>query len=159
MAVVAVKETYEETCGSEGRRVLIADSSAFVRIMLSIVLRKMGFDVVGLARDCEEAERKCIELAPDILILDANLEGGDGINVMRRILRENAATVIILLFPDAKGMSLKAAEAVRAGAVGFLRKPLSEGELRRNMERMLADEGVRVVEGSADSSMEKRRGK
>ena len=82
----------------------------------------------------------------------------DGINVMRRILRENATTVVILLFPDAKGMSLKAAEAVRAGAVGFLRKPLSEGELRRNMERMLADEGVRA-EGSADSSMEKWRGK
>jgi len=157
--VVAVKETYEEACGGEGRRVLIADSSAFVRIMLSIVLKKMGFDVVGLARDCEEAERKCIELAPDILILDAKLEGGDGINVTRRILRKNAATVVILLFPDAKGMSLKAAEAVRAGAVGFLRKPLSEGELRRNMERMLADEGVRVVEGNADSNMEKRRGK
>jgi len=157
--VVDVKETYEETYGGEGRRVLIADSSAFVRIMLSIVLRKMGFDVVGLARDCEEAERKCIELAPDILILDAKLEGGDGINVMRRILRENATTVVILLFPDAKGMSLKAAEAVRAGAVGFLRKPLSEGELRRNMERMLTNEGVRVVEGSADSNMEKRGGK
>ena len=157
--MVAVKETYEEACGGEGRRVLIADSSAFVRIMLSIVLRKMGFDVVGLARDCEEAERKCMELAPDILILDAKLEGGDGINVTRRILRKNAATVVILLFPDAKGMSLKAAEAVRAGAVGFLRKPLSEGELRRNMERMLADEGVRVVEGSVDCSMERKRGK
>ena len=157
--MVDVKETYEETCGSEGRRVLIADSSAFVRIMLSIVLKKMGFDVVGLARDCEEAERKCIELDPDILILDAKLEGGDGINVTRRILRKNAATVVILLFPDARGMSLKAAEAVRAGAVGFLRKPLSEGELRRKIEGALADESVRVVEGSADSSMEKRRGK
>jgi len=157
--VVDVNETYEETCGSEGRRVLIADSSAFVRIMLSIVLKKMGFDVVGLARDCEEAERKCIELAPDILILDAKLEGGDGINVTRRILRENAATVVILLFPDARGMSLKAAEAVRAGAVGFLRKPLSEGELRRRIKGALADEGVRVVGGSVDCSMERKRGK
>ena len=157
--MVDVKETYEETCGSEGRRVLIADSSAFVRIMLSIVLKKMGFDVVGLARDCEEAERKCIELAPDILILDAKLEGGDGINITRRILRENAATVVILLFPDARGMSLKAAEAVRAGAVGFLRKPLSEGELRRRIKGALADEGVRVVGGSVDCSMERKRGK
>ena len=157
--MVDVKETYEETCGSEGRRVLIADSSAFVRIMLPIVLRKLSFDVVGLARDCEEAERKCIELAPDILILDAKLEGGDGINVTRRILRENAATVVILLFPDARGMSLKAAEAVRAGAVGFLRKPLSEGELRRRIKGALADEGVRVVGGSVDCSMERKRGK
>lgn len=119
------------------KRVVIADGSAFVRIMLSTALQKLGFEIVELAKDGMEAVDKCCELKPDILIIGLELEGMNGIEVTKAISSEDAATTVIMLVSDSEDISDRVVDAVKAGVMGFMRKPLTEEEIKARIEKAL----------------------
>ncbi|MCW3136126.1 MAG: response regulator [Canidatus Methanoxibalbensis ujae] len=117
---------------NDAASVLIASNSAFIRIMLATTLRKIGFDVIGFARKGEEVVLKCDELQPDVLILDAELDdGSDCISVARSISENGEAPAVILIFPvSSERNAEEAVRAVKAGVVGFLMKPITEGDIK-----------------------------
>ena len=66
-------------------RVLIVDDSAFVRKVIKQMLSRSPFlDVVGVARDGVEALEMVAELRPDVVTLDLNMPGTDGIAFLRQ---------------------------------------------------------------------------
>lgn len=119
------------------KKVLIADESTFMRIMLTTVLERLDFEVVGNTKNGKEAVDKYMELKPDIVFVDPALEGMDGIEVTRTIVKENPSAAVIMLIAESMDVPDIIVEAVRAGASGYVRKPISTGEIEAGIESAL----------------------
>jgi len=109
-------------------RVLLADDHELVRAGVRKVLENSsGFEVVGEASRGDETLAKLAELEPDVLLLDLNMPGGDGFEVLRKARDEagGARIVVLSLHVQAEYVS----RAVRDGADGYLSKDLAVQEL------------------------------
>jgi len=109
-------------------RVLLADDHDLVRAGVRKVLENSpGFEVVGEATRGDETLAKLAELEPDVLLLDLNMPGGDGFEVLRsaRDTAGGARIVVLSLHVQAEYVS----RAVREGADGYLSKDLAAQEL------------------------------
>lgn len=118
----------------ESQRVLIAAGSTFMRIMLETALNRLGFEVVGTAKDGAKAVDSYRELKPDIVLVDVSLPGTDGIEVTRIISNENPSAVVIMLIGEPTDNPEIMVDAVRAGASGYMRKPISAEEIESSIQ-------------------------
>lgn len=120
--------------GYRGRRVLVVDDERFIRTLLSRMLAELGLEVVGTAGDGQEAVALCAELRPDLVTLDIAMPGMDGLTALNAILAENPGVAVVMStsFGDKKYI----AEAVRAGARGFLVKPFDLARIREKLEQI-----------------------
>ena len=95
-----------------------------VRALLAAALRQDGrFDVVGSASDAAGAVELVRERAPDLLLLDLAMPGGDGLTALPRIRAEAPGTRVVMVsgFPSGRLEALTTA----SGAVGYVQKGLS----------------------------------
>src|SRR5881397_284222 len=83
-------------------------------------------EVVGEARDGEEAVALARELEPELAILDVKMPKLDGIDAARRILEERPVPIVML---TAYGQQELVSRAVEAGVFGYLVKPFREQDL------------------------------
>ncbi|NLY30339.1 MAG: response regulator [Firmicutes bacterium] len=104
-----------------GKRVLVTDDTAFMRMTLRNVLEKSGFEVVGEAADGEEAVALYTELRPDVVTMDITMPKMDGITAIRKILEIDPNAKVIVC--SAMGQKPMVIEALNAGAKDFLVKP------------------------------------
>jgi DNA-binding NarL/FixJ family response regulator len=122
-------------------RVLIVDDDVPTRIGVETILAsEPGIEVVGHAADGHEALKLAAELAPDVILMDVQLPGMDGIEATRRITApgESAPKVLVLTTFDVDEYVVR---SIEAGASGFLLK-------RARAERIV--DAVRIVaEGEA----------
>lgn len=125
----------------KSQRVMIADDSTFMRIMLETALKRLGFEVVGTVKNGTNAVDRYRELKPDIVLVDASLQGTDGIEVVRTISNENPAAVVIMLIAESADSSEMIVEAVKAGASGYMKKPLSAEEIGTRLETAMKKSG------------------
>jgi two-component system response regulator NreC len=102
-------------------RILIADDHGVLRAGLQVLLNAVSdFEVVGQAADGHEALELAADLCPDVVILDINMPGPDGIEVTRR-LKEILPHVRVLILTVHEDEGLLRA-AVQAGASGYIVK-------------------------------------
>lgn len=127
----------KDTMNKAGMRVLIADSSTFIVIMLTTVLEKLGFEVVGTAKDGKEAIDKYMKLKPDVMLVDAELKDLEGIEATRIIESENSSAIVILMVAESSDTPDLIVKAVKAGIKGYLRKPLSAEEVEARIGGVL----------------------
>ena len=119
--------------GISGRpAVLVVDDEEMVRVALTRNLSRLGCDVV-VARDGEEALRIAPELKPAVVFLDLRMPGLDGHALMRRLPERGVAASIVVMSGDANLDDV--IDALRKGAVDFLKKPWSTSELASALER------------------------
>ncbi|MDI9611052.1 MAG: chemotaxis response regulator protein-glutamate methylesterase [Archaeoglobaceae archaeon] len=102
-------------------RVLVVDDSALVRLRVSEIFRKEGFEVFT-ARDGDEALEKVRKVDPDVITLDVNMPKIDGLKALEKIMREKPRPVIMLSSLTHEGAK-ETIEALRLGAVDFIAKP------------------------------------
>ncbi|MEU8522033.1 response regulator transcription factor [Streptomyces sp. NBC_01216] len=109
-------------------RVLLVDDHPVVREGLRGMLApEPGLVVVGEASSGPVAETLCVELSPDIVLMDLRMPGGGGVDSIRRITAAGLpCRVIVLTTYETDGDILR---AVEAGAAGYLLKDLARGEL------------------------------
>lgn len=111
-------------------RVVVADDSALMRNIVTRSLTKAGLEVVGSARDGDEALALCERERPDAMTLDLTMPGLDGLGVLR-ILRErtdtNIPVVVVSAFSAAHGA--RAVDALAEGAFDLVSKPTANESL------------------------------
>lgn len=118
-------------------RVLIVDDSLSMRKILAMVLKTQpGFNVVGVARDAYEAREKILELKPDVITLDLEMPGMNGLAFLKKLMQHYPLPVVIISSFTPKGSEL-AIQALEAGAMEVIEKP-GRGGLEE-FTRMLAD--------------------
>lgn len=112
----------------EPTRVLIADDQRVVREGLTMVLSLMpSVEIVGSARDGEEAITLAEELHPDVILMDLRMPRCDGVEATRRIVEGTSRARIVVLTTYADDHSV--IQALRAGASGFLTKDAASSEI------------------------------
>lgn len=102
-------------------RVLIADDHAVVRSGLAqLVATAEDLELVGSARDGDEAIEETARLSPDVVVMDLSMPGTDGIEATRRIVQDNPGVQVLVLtsFSD----RTRILGALDAGAIGYLLK-------------------------------------
>ncbi|HEX6574903.1 MAG TPA: chemotaxis-specific protein-glutamate methyltransferase CheB [Gemmatimonadaceae bacterium] len=106
------------------KRVLVVDDSAFMRRLITeIVESRSEFLVVGTARDGTDALAKIRTLRPDIVTLDIEMPGIDGLETLERIMTEMPRPVVMLSAMGSETGNSLTIRALELGAVEFVRKP------------------------------------
>jgi len=108
------------------RRVLVAEDEALIRLDLVEMLREEGYDVVGEARDGQEAVDLTNELRPDLVIMDIKMPRRDGIDAATEIAAARLAPVIMLTAFSQRELVDRARDA---GAMAYLVKPFAKADL------------------------------
>jgi NarL family two-component system response regulator LiaR len=111
-------------------RILITDDHAIVREGLrALIENERGMALAGEAADGLQAVELARELAPDVILLDLIMPRMGGIEAIEQIRRDNDRARILVLTSFAEDDKVYA--AVKAGAMGYLLKDTSPGELLR----------------------------
>lgn len=109
-------------------RVFVVEDHPLTRSGLVQLLNEQpGITVVGEASTGEQAVEMAPGLAPDVIIMDLSMPGIGGVEATRRIVAQASDAVILVLTADEAPSTL--AEALRAGARGYLRKTINERDL------------------------------
>jgi NarL family two-component system response regulator LiaR len=125
-------------------RVVIADDHRSYGEALQIALdNEQDLTVIEVVTDGESAVEAAHDQHPDVLLIDLQMPGVDGLEATRRIHRESAETNVILLSGHEDDVAL--ARAVEAGARGFLRKTQAVADLAEAIRRAYRGEPLHAV--------------
>ena len=103
-------------------RVLVVDDSAYVRKVVTQILSRSPFlEVVGTARDGQEALEQVVELKPDVVTCDLIMPNLDGIGFVREQMSRRPMPIVIVSVASESGELVLG--ALDAGAVDFVQKP------------------------------------
>ena len=138
--------------GAPGRRdarVLVVDDSTFVRKALRRVFEsRSGLSVAGEAGDGLEAVRMCAVLAPDVVTLDIQMPGMDGLAALKEIKKRWPALPVVVLASASSTGPEVVREALALGAFEFIDK----GQFRSMDFQLMGEEVVRKVRASLAGS-------
>jgi two-component system, NarL family, response regulator NreC len=109
-------------------RIVLVDDHSVMRAGLRLLLdAEPGFEVVAEAGNSQDAARYVRGHHPDVLLLDLNMPGGSGLELIPRMREEVPETRIVVLTMQRDPAF--ASEALNAGAVGYVLKDAADGEL------------------------------
>ncbi|MEU5988762.1 response regulator transcription factor [Spirillospora sp. NPDC047418] len=135
--------------------VVIADDERVVRDGLRAIIETQDdIEVVGTAGDGGEALRLATAIAPDVLLLDVRMPGGDGLWVLERLARQGRLGRTRVLMLTTFDLDEYIDEALSTGAAGFLLKSSSYEELLAAVRAAASGDGAlspgvarRVIDG------------
>jgi CheY-like chemotaxis protein len=117
------------------RTVLIVDDDADIREIVQMALEfQPGWSVVGESKG-ENAVARAVELAPDVILLDVNLEGMDGPSTLAELRADQRTSRIPVLFLTGATRPAEVERLRGLGADGILAKPFDPLTLRSDVAR------------------------
>lgn len=123
--------------GEKKIRVLVVDDSAFMRRVIGDILcEDPGIDVVGRARNGNDAIRLLQSLEPDVITLDMEMPDKNGLEVLREVMKIRPTPVLMVSSLTKEGADVTM-QALDAGAVDFVTKP--SGTISLDMEKVGAE--------------------
>jgi len=122
-------------------RVLIADDSRLQRTVLASFLLPKKFEVV-FAVDAMQTFMMALRSSPNLILLDINMPGGTGIEVLKRLRVSNRTQQIPVIVVSSEEDPATELMARELGAVDFLHKPVDEQTLANVVDRVLGAEAT-----------------
>ena len=133
------------------RVLLIDDHPLFRKGVGQIISDDPSFEIVGEAASGQEGIDLALEVKPDLVLLDLNMKGMDGLETLRRFKETDLdAHYVVLTVSDAEENLL---EALRIGADGYLLKDMEPEDLRNHL--LKAAVGVTVLQDSMTEILKK----
>src|SRR6478672_9544729 len=134
-------------------KVLIADDEKPVAAGLQGQLEALGYDVIAVVNDGHHAIEVCRRALPDVVLMDIEMPGLDGLSAARQIVRDPGTPVIIL---TAHGHPNLIDQAVEDGVLYYLLKPVTSPSLHAALQVAVARareirtlrENVNTLEGT-----------
>jgi DNA-binding NarL/FixJ family response regulator len=129
-----------QTLTSDLLRVMLVDDHDLFRTGLRNLLEEQGVQIVAEASDGSTALSLVLELAPDVVVMDLNMPGMNGIEATREIARLAPLTrVVVLTISDQDGDVM---DAILAGACGYLLKDSSIQDLMQGIRAASVGEAL-----------------
>jgi DNA-binding NarL/FixJ family response regulator len=122
-------------------RVLVCDDHPVYRDGLRMLLGSLpGLEVVGVAADGHEAVARAAELQPDVVVMDLQMPGLNGIEATARVRAEHphVAVLVLTMYDDDDSVFA----AMRAGALGYLLKGAAQDVIARAVASVASGEAV-----------------
>lgn len=140
------------------QKILVVDDEHLIRWSLEQNLKKQGYEVVAAATG-EDALKLLKDDVPDLMLLDIQLPGIDGLAVLERVKEMEEEIIVIMV--TALGVLETAVKAMRMGAYDYINKPfnldelaivikkaLETGELRREVAHLRSEQSRKYGSGS-----------
>jgi CheY-like chemotaxis protein len=109
-------------------KILVADDSRFQVALLTAALEQRGFEVV-VALDAMQAGMVALRTSPDAIVLDINMPGGSGIEVLKRLKRSTKTQRIpVVVVSGSDDLDVRQI-AMELGVTDFLTKPVDLDQL------------------------------
>ncbi|MEJ2618975.1 MAG: response regulator transcription factor [Candidatus Thiodiazotropha sp.] len=122
---------------SDKKRIIIAEDHNILRAGLkALLISNLQFEVVGEADNGRDAIRRVIELKPDLVIMDLNMPGMNGMDAIREIKERDAEIKTLVLTVHNEEEYVLA--SLKAGANGYVLKDATQNELMTAAERVLS---------------------
>jgi DNA-binding NarL/FixJ family response regulator len=118
------------------RLVIIEDQTAIREMLAEMVRLTKQFQLVGEAGDGQAALQLCLDVKPDVAVLDAKLPGLNGVDLLRR-LGKRLPHLRVLAFSGYENPVL-VREMIEAGAHGFVEKTAGLSEFKKGLEMVAA---------------------
>jgi two-component system, NarL family, nitrate/nitrite response regulator NarL len=125
---------------------VVDDHPLFRRGVIQLLQLEPSFEVVGEAGDYEAAVRLATEKEPDLTLLDLNLKGSGGLEILSALKEEDPSRRVVMLTVSDAPEDLMA--AIRAGADGYLLKDMDPEQLLGRVRDALS-EGLTATLASA----------
>ncbi|MCP5269200.1 MAG: response regulator [Zoogloeaceae bacterium] len=113
-------------------KILIVDDNPSMGKVLTALFVSAGHEVVGAMVDGSEVEARITELQPNLVCLDYNLPGKDGLAILAEIHAKSPEIDVIFMTASADAAVEKM--AADAGAAGFIRKPFSQEQIIKELK-------------------------
>ncbi|MDI5935096.1 phosphate regulon transcriptional regulator PhoB [Halomonas sp. M4R5S39] len=127
------------------KTVLIVDDEAPIREMIAVALEMADYRVLE-ADNAQAAHAMVVDHQPDLLLLDWMMPGTSGIELARRLKREEATAELPIIMLTAKGEEDNKIQGLEAGADDYITKPFSPRELVARLKAVLRRSTPRGVE-------------
>lgn len=118
------------------RLVIIEDQTAIREMLVEILSLDKNYELVGESGDGQGALALCLSVRPDLLVLDAKLPGLNGVDLLRRLLKQ-LPKIRVLVFSGHEN-PIVVREMLEAGALGFVEKTAGLLEFKRGLETVAA---------------------
>ena len=135
-------------------RILIVDDDDDIRTILADRLAARGHDILQAA-DGLRALEVAAEERPDLMLLDLDLPGADGMTVLDRLRQDSLPPTVVVI--TAFGTIEKAVEALRRGAYDFLPKPFQPGHVELTVGKALERHELREENQALRAAMPNRK--
>ncbi|NOY78242.1 MAG: sigma-54-dependent Fis family transcriptional regulator [Calditrichaeota bacterium] len=123
-------------------QVLIVDDDVNIRKMIEINLKKdKMYDIISAANG-ESCLKIMHETIPDLVLLDIQMPGIDGIETLRRIKQENPKIPVVMM--SAHGTIETAVKSMQLGAFDFITKPFSGDRLRLTVKNAIENSSLKA---------------
>jgi two-component system chemotaxis response regulator CheB len=133
------------SAGTKRVRVLVVDDSALMRKLIPQMLEAdPAIEVVGTAMDGTFCLKKIEELRPNVVTLDLQMPGMNGIDTLKEIMRRNPLPVIVVSSHSTEGASVTF-KALGLGAFDFVTKPRDSAHMSETAAELIAK-----IKASAD---------
>jgi two-component system phosphate regulon response regulator PhoB len=123
-----------------GKTILIVDDEAPIREMIAVALEMAGYNCVE-AENTQQAHASIIDRQPDLILLDWMLPGTTGIELARRLKRNELTADIPIIMLTAKGEEDNKIQGLEVGADDYITKPFSPRELVARLKAVLRRAG------------------
>ena len=120
---------------SSSIKIYIAEDESIILMNFKMILQQLGYEVVGSSVNGEKALKDILELKPDLLLLDINMPRLDGISLFESVSKAYDAACIFITGHFSEAFVEK---AKKAGALGYLIKPVDEKQLKASIEVAVA---------------------
>jgi len=126
---------------AEAVTVIVADDQSAVREGLVLLLGTLpGIVVAGQAADGDAAVELVAAVRPQVVLMDLNMPGCDGVSATRRIAADHPGTQVVVLTTYADDESIIG--ALQAGALGYLTKDATRAEIGRAVVAAAAGQAI-----------------
>jgi two-component system chemotaxis response regulator CheY len=112
--------------------VLLVDDDDMLRGMLRLILTSENYQVIGEASNGLDAVEKFKKLQPELVLLDINMPGMDGLQSLEAIHHENPEAIVMMVSAEATMDKVK--QALSLGAAGFVVKPFNQASVLDKVE-------------------------
>ena len=119
-----------------GRKVLVVDDSALMRMAVKDALKGAGFEIAGEAKNGVEALEKYAELKPDLVTMDITMDEKDGKDAAKEILASDPSARIIMV--TAMGQEQMLLDCIALGVRDFVAKPFTTERILSAASKALA---------------------
>lgn len=118
------------------QKILVVDDEPDILELIGYNLARHNFDMIGVASG-EEAFLSVRKSLPDLVVLDLMLPGIDGLDVCRRLKRDNRTVTVPVIILSAKGEEADVVIGLELGADDYLTKPFSPRVLMARIKAVL----------------------
>lgn len=119
-----------------GKKILVVEDEQAIRDMVGFALSRAGFELVE-AEDAREAQERLEDGLPDLVLLDWMLPGMSGIDLARRLKRDEYTRDVPIIMLTARGEEDDRVGGLEAGADDYVTKPFSPRELVARIKAVL----------------------